>query len=354
MSEQDPKEIELYGQVLNVEATMTLSLTKNGAVADGTDVNIAHVAFDNVEDGITNVRIDYEIISGNAVFEENNQKTIIKFTNSAVSSTVKLIDLSAESGQIKASPYFGPEKAPPPVEYKFSELPFKLSLAVTTDNQIADGVATDAVTATLVDSNNKPVANQQLNFSLPAGAAVQFKAGGQTTSASTGADGKTTVLITDTANADVTVSVKCALASAPSVTASIDIHFKAKPKVPNKPKLKVSYRNWDGSNYSSYACRLVIEAINDYNMPANLTITATTSSLLLGYSTGILDYYSDQNQLINLNCQNSSHGEIVVCDRHFQINNDKPKYFHISDSTGIIWQGYLIFVSAQIVDRTPY
>ncbi len=221
-----------FGQVLNAEALMYLTITKDNADADGTDTNIAHVTFDNVEQGTTNVRVDYKILSGNAVFQENGQQAITKFTNVTLSSTVKLIDSTAETGMIEARPFFSPDLAPPPESYTFKQSlqNLTLTLSVNTDNQLADGLAADRVIALVTNSKGDPVKGVPLAFMLPKNANAYFSGTGLSFSGVTGDDGKLAVSIFDNANSTVAVTVACMITGT-SVMQSITIHFQVKPAI---------------------------------------------------------------------------------------------------------------------------
>ncbi|WP_210240076.1 hypothetical protein, partial [Brucella gallinifaecis] len=127
------------------------------------------------------------------------------------------------------------------------------------------------------------------------------------------------------------------------------------PPIQNKPKLKVSYQNWmNGAQRSPYACILVIEAINSYNMPDSLTITSDIDSLKFANENGSQRMTLYPSVVFNTNFYNRGHGEVVAEDPNVSNKSDSARHFHISDSTGTIWKGYLTFVSAQIVDQTPY
>lgn len=217
-------------QLFRVEAGMTLTMKKNGAVADGVDVDIAQVCFNNMSEGTKPIAVDYKIEGGTAVFLENKLTTIRKNTNTSLSSTVQLINLTPGKGMIKATPYLNPKMAPLPVEYEFigKSRKLKLVLTVDTDNQLSDGVAANGVTATLTDEDNKPVKDEALSFQLSAGTA-QFKGN---SSGKTDADGKIKVFITSNANANIAVTVTCILAVNTAISQSIVVNFNAKSKLP--------------------------------------------------------------------------------------------------------------------------
>ena len=88
-------------QLLKVEAGMTLTMRKNGAVADGVDVDIAQVCFNNMDESTKPLVVDYKIVDGTAVFLENKLTTIRKHTNKSLSSTVQLINLTPERARLK-------------------------------------------------------------------------------------------------------------------------------------------------------------------------------------------------------------------------------------------------------------
>lgn len=225
---------EDYGQIFNADAIMKIKVTKDNAKADGDDSVKVNVTFDNVDDSLTDIRVDYTILSGNAVFKENNKKTIVKHTNSALSSTVLLVDMIPGSGTIKAVPYFNPTAAPDPVTYNFIAQAIKLSLSITKDNSPADGSDFDVVVATLINDEGKGIADQTLNFSLPNGGTSYFKDSGQINySDTTDQNGRCEVHIFDNGKQDNSVTLRCSLLSDPNVTQNIDVHFKRKVLLPN-------------------------------------------------------------------------------------------------------------------------
>ncbi|MGU3575949.1 Ig-like domain-containing protein [Brucellaceae bacterium C25G] len=226
MDDKDVITQEDFGQELNAEASMILKITKDNAKADGSDPDIAHVTFENVDDSITNVRIDYAILSGNAVFLENNSKNITKHTNSALSSTVSFIDNTAGSGTIKATPYFNPSAAPAPVTYNFVAPQRSMSLSVNKDNQQADGKGFDEVIASLKDNEGMPVAGEKLIFTIPSNGTSQFKEGGTSLTLATNENGQCTIRAIDTGKKDIAVTVTCTSSSDATLAKSVDVHFK--------------------------------------------------------------------------------------------------------------------------------
>jgi hypothetical protein len=237
-------------QLLKVEAGMTLTMRKNGAVADGVDVDIAQVTFNNMDEGTKPLVVDYTIESGTAVFKNDDgttSKSIRKHTNKSLSSTVQLINLTPGKGMIKATPYLNPKMAPAPVEYEFIGKPRKLRLVLTAnpDNQLANGVATDGVIATLTDenNNNEPVINEKLEFKLYGNA--KFKGDNLVT---TDKNGKATVLLTSSANANIDITVTCTVISESTVTQKIVIKFIARPKLVLTITDNDQYSDGDGIN----------------------------------------------------------------------------------------------------------
>ncbi len=248
-------------QLLKVEAGMTLTMRKNGAVANGIDVDIAQVTFNNMDEGTKPLVVDYKIVDGTAVFQENKLTTIRKHTNKSLSSTVQLINLTPGKGTIKATPYLNPKMAPAPVEYEFIGKPRKLRIDITVhkNGQYSDGIDNNGFIATLIDENtNKPVNDEVLNFELSSDKAY-FWIGGTKISRTTDPDGKATVQVKSSANADISLTLTVSLASDPSVTQSVVVTFKARP-----PKLvlniTVNDQHSDGVGKNE-----VLATLTDYN-----------------------------------------------------------------------------------------
>ncbi|MDR2310893.1 MAG: Ig-like domain-containing protein [Brucellaceae bacterium] len=213
-------------QLLKVEAGMTLTMRKNGAVADGVDVDIAQVTFNNMDEGTKPLVVDYKIEGGTAVFQENKLTTIRKNTNKSLSSTVQLINLTPGKGMIKATPYLNPKMAPAPVEYEFIGKPYNLDLKIRRDEQFADGIAENRVLATLTDNNGKPVIGADLELKL-SGKAL-FTNNTALSIRPTDENGQFDVGIKATENADISVTYTVTLVSDPSVTQSVVVKFKAR------------------------------------------------------------------------------------------------------------------------------
>ena len=222
-------------QLLKVEAKMTASATKDSAKADGKDVNIIRTRFANMNEGSKPIALTYRITSGDAVFKENNLKSIRKNTNNTLSSTVELISTTPGRGTLTATPVLNPTMAPPPVDYEFVGLPRNLFLLFTvdTDNQHSDGIAVNVVTALLTDGGN-PVANERIDFDLSG--VAQFAGGGTRLSVTTDASGKITLRITSNANADIAVKLTGTVISTSALHA-VTINFKKKPVGPVTPRV---------------------------------------------------------------------------------------------------------------------
>lgn len=226
---EEPLNIDEKPIELPVSAQLNLSIVKDSADANGTDFDIANVTIDNAGDNVANVLIDFEITSGNAVFVDNNSKKIQKRTNMMLSASVKLTDLTGETGTIKASSHTNIKlsKTLPYTFVSVAPTATSLVLTVTKNNALADGKATDTIRATLTDANGAPVANQQLTFTIGASNKAKFTNGTKTISVTTDKNGQAVVSLTDISDADQDINIDCALDSNNNLKGNINAHYKA-------------------------------------------------------------------------------------------------------------------------------
>lgn len=89
-----------------------------------------------------------------------------------------------------------------------------ISLTVTQDNALADGVSADIVEVTLTDSNNRPVSGQKVNWKLPEGVTIRDN------NATSDSSGKVTVSLLSTIAGSAAIS-----ATVGNLTAKGTIHF---------------------------------------------------------------------------------------------------------------------------------
>jgi hypothetical protein len=297
-------------QLLKVEAGMTLTMRKNGAVADGVDVDIAQACFNNMDESTKPLVVDYTIESGTAVFKNDDgttSKSIRKHTNKSLSSTVQLINLTPGKGMIKATPYLNPKMAPAPVEYEFIGKPRKLRLVLTAnpDNQLANGVATDGVIATLTDenNNNEPVINEKLEFKLYGNA--KFKGDNLVT---TDKNGKATVLLTSSANANIDITVTCTVISESTVTQKIVIKFIGKPKIVLTITENDQYSDGVGKN-------IVLAKITDSNgkpIGGALLELKLTGDAIFNDGPTMGEYNANKDGLFNAGIRSTANANISV------------------------------------------
>ncbi|MBC2886584.1 hypothetical protein H7Q97_14415 [Ochrobactrum sp. CM-21-5] len=221
-SSNDDKDQDIHGLVLPVSAEMDITTVHDNAKADGSDYNIVNVVINNAGDAIDHVPIRFEITSGNAIFKDNGKKILTKNTNVALSLSVKFSDTDGEKGTIKAYPVSN-MKLTKEVPYTFISVVASLTLNVTHDNAIANGIATNTAVAALLDSEGKGVANQTLLFTLPAGGTAKFSDGSKQLSGKTDPHGQVSVQITDVSLTDITANLVCTFAS---LKQNRDVHFK--------------------------------------------------------------------------------------------------------------------------------
>lgn len=149
-----------------------------------------------------------------------------------------------------------------------------IALAVTQDNAVADGSSTNRVTATLTDSNGRPVTGQKVDWTVPESVTIRENSSASDTS------GKSTVHLTSTTAGSVAVS-----ASAGSQTMHGTVHFTG-----NAASAKISRTivTTDGSPADGRASNVAQVTVTDENgntLPGQtVTWKADRSTVSLGQS----------------------------------------------------------------------
>lgn len=218
--------------VLPVLASLKLTLVKSGkAKANGKDVIIANATIDNAGDYNPDnpAYIAFQIISGSATFEGTTaQKYVKKAVNMAWTASVHIVDTIGETGTIKAFLYTTDGDKYVTQDYTFINTLTGLKLErITQDGVQADGVATIAVQATLLDSQGVAAQGKNLVFALPSSVGASFTDTSTSLVLSTDEHGQAVAKVRAKSVNDVTVNVTCKLQDQDEPKANLDIHFKA-------------------------------------------------------------------------------------------------------------------------------
>lgn len=218
--------------VLPVLASLKLNLVKSGiAKANGKEVIIANATIDNAGDYNPDnpAYIAFQIISGSATFEGTTaQKYVKKAVNMAWTASVHIVDTIGETGTIKAFLYTTDGDKYVTQDYTFVNTLTGLKLErITQDGVQADGVATIAVQATLLDSQGVAAQGKNLVFALPSSVDATFTDASKSVVLSTDEHGLAVAKVRAHSADDVTVNVTCKLHDQDEPKANLDIHFKA-------------------------------------------------------------------------------------------------------------------------------
>lgn len=174
-------------------ATLELRISKNNSAADGIDQNAGVLtAKDANGQALAGVTINWQL-NNSAIFTSNDSVTDAQgqatahFTNSTPGNV--LLSAATPGKTVSASSAFT------------AAILSKISVIMTTDNALGDGVSANTAQATLLDSSGKPVANATINWSTT-GSATPVAA-----TSVTNAEGKTSMNFSDAqAEAGLTVT----------------------------------------------------------------------------------------------------------------------------------------------------
>lgn len=218
--------------VLPVSAVTRIQMITDNSPANGQAENTAIASLDNAGSYKNDIYFTFTITKGNAVFTQTSQQTINVKANPAFVASVSFTDHTSETGEIEVYPVVN-QSLSAKTAYSFKAgLPQKnkLSLSAPTDNAVADGLQADIVTALVTDSMNGPLSGQAVEFTLPTDSRAAFGNGQSSQTVTTNGNGQASVSVTLKSEQDAIIPISCSLLSDPSVSQSIDVHFKAIPQ----------------------------------------------------------------------------------------------------------------------------
>ncbi|SEL95779.1 Ig-like domain-containing protein, partial [Olivibacter domesticus] len=176
-----------------------LVVTKDGAKADGVDYNeLTATIVDANDNPIANQEVVFDIENVDA-----SDSTVTVTTDSLGKAIVTLTSKKVGEAIVNAT-VSGTAISGSPATVTFVTSPNdadKSKLKVTKDGAIADGIDYNELTATIVDTNNNPIANQDVVFTI-----VNVDSTSTTVNATTDANGKAVVKVTSTLAGQVTVN----------------------------------------------------------------------------------------------------------------------------------------------------
>lgn len=165
---------------------LAMTVVTDNSPADGVTRNVLQVLATN-RDGqpVRNAPLSWRVPSdGSATLSTASAVTDENGLASATltSTKVQTVPVTAQSGSVSASQN----------SHFMAVAVSRIALTVTQDNAVADGSSADAVTATLTDSNGRPVARQSVTWTVPEGVTLREK------SSVSDASGRVTVHLTAT------------------------------------------------------------------------------------------------------------------------------------------------------------
>lgn len=192
-------------------ARLLLTLVTDNSPADGLTRNVLQVLATNRSgQPVRNAAIDWQVPSSdgsvsvaaaNSVTDDNGQASL-----TLTSTKVQAVPVTAQSSSVSATQ-----------NSHFVAVPVSvITLDVTQDNVVADGISADTVVATLTDGNGRPAAGQTVTWTLPNGVSMK-----EASSVSDGS-GKATVHLMSTTAGSSAIS-----AASGSQTAEGTVHFTA-------------------------------------------------------------------------------------------------------------------------------
>ncbi|WP_050767812.1 Ig-like domain-containing protein [Sphingobacterium spiritivorum] len=228
----------------------TLTVTKDGAIANGTDYNeFTATIVDAFVNPIANTSVVFSITNPDGttaiqtITTDANGKSVVQVTSTKAGTVT--VDAQVANRSIANSPARATFVAGP-VDYD------KSNLAVTKDGAIANGTDYNEFTATIVDAFVNPIANTTVVFSVinPDGTTA-------TQTITTDANGKSVARVTSTKTGTVTVDAQVANRSIANSPASAQ--FVAGPVDYSKSNLAVTKDNAiaNGTDYNEFTATIV-------------------------------------------------------------------------------------------------
>lgn len=170
-------------------------IVTSGAVANGSATNTATVTVTDANNNpVQNVAVAWSA-DGSATLSSASDKT-----DAAGQAKITITDLKSETVNITVNLDSGVSQTKS-VEFIADSNSAKISTFTVTTGAIADGTTTNSGNVSIVDTNNNPVANATVTWSVTGSAKVSAA------SSSTDIDGNAAITITDTKAEDVTLTV---------------------------------------------------------------------------------------------------------------------------------------------------
>jgi adhesin/invasin len=180
-------------------SSVFVAVTANNALADGSSVNTFRATVTSPSgQPVANTSVTWSLSSGTASETSSLNATTDASGNAVLSVTdtvAETVTATAKAGNIQgqATATFNPAS----VEVS------AVTVTMPTNNQIADGSATNQAQALVTDANNQPLANVQVTWSITGSATVNATT---PLSVTTDSNGVATLRFTDTVGENVTVT----------------------------------------------------------------------------------------------------------------------------------------------------
>ena len=180
-------------------SSVFVAVTANNALADGSSVNTFRATVTSPSgQPVANTSVTWSLSSGTASGTSSLNATTDASGNAVLSVTdtvAETVTATAKAGNIQgqATATFNPAS----VEVS------AVTVTMPTNNQIADGSATNQAQALVTDANNQPLANVQVTWSITGSATVNATT---PLSVTTDSNGVATLRFTDTVGENVTVT----------------------------------------------------------------------------------------------------------------------------------------------------
>lgn len=225
---------------------LTLTPTRDGATADGTDFDTVTAKLVDEKGAPAAGQMLVFTVSGSpsASFRSNGQQSLSLATGSQGTVSADIVDNSNKSESVtvfcalKSDARVNDHTT---VQFKAATVTGrKLLLVPTKDRAPANGTDRNRVTATYLNADETPVANESLVFSLDKSAIATFINGKKSTTALTDQDGKASAALVDKANRRDVVTVACSPANDANINATTPVVFKAPSAPPGDLELDLN------------------------------------------------------------------------------------------------------------------
>lgn len=259
--------IDVAGMVNNT-STVAITLLDDNALADGLANNRVQVKVTSANGGgVANQVVNFVASNGASI-------TPSAATNAQGIATATLTNLTAGISSVTSTVNGNSHS----IDTNFvvnsgSAVIIAANMSVTTDNAVANGAATNAVQATVTDSNNNLLADEVVTFTATNGALVTTVIG------TTGADGIATAMLTNTAAG--TSAVTATLSNSANQTVNTNFVADSSNATISSANMTVTTNNATANGVATNAVRAIVtDNYNNRLADEVVTFTATNGALV--------------------------------------------------------------------------